>query len=124
MLAQWKKLLVWVAVEDRSYMMELLLHFHEGMEIFKGGSIDTNPLSRAGRFRSWIVSPTQLGELDLGEVGQRRRWAIDPAQSGELDPGEAYVTSRGRSTSCFMWSTSSEEPTQAEPKVEGSPCMP
>ena len=52
MLAQWKELLVWVVVEDRSYMLELelLLHFHEGMEIFKGRSIDTNPLSRADWF--------------------------------------------------------------------------
>ena len=115
---------MWVAVEDRSYMLKLLLHFHEDMKIFKGGSIDTNPFSRARRFRSWIVSLAQSGELDPGEVGQRRRWAIIPVQSGELDPGEAYVTSRGRSTGFFIRSTSSEELTQAEPKVGGSPCMP
>ena len=123
MQEHWKELMAWATADER-YMLELLLHFHEGMKIFKGGSIDTNPLSRAGRFKSWIVSPAQSGELDPGEAGQQRRWVFDLTQSGELDPEEAYVTSRGRSTGCFMRSTSSEEPTQAEPKVGGSAGMP
>ena len=53
-------------------MLKLFSHFHEGMKIFKGGSIDTNPLSRVGRFRSWTVNPTQSGELDQVRWSNKR----------------------------------------------------